>query len=95
VPQPSLKPLPAGRPSSILLQVLYLHKNKLDGSLPAAWAGMESLQDLTLNENKLTGAPTQLLVDAIWAASAMLLLQTWSIIWHAWWQLLGIVPYLV
>jgi hypothetical protein len=40
--------------------VLYLHKNKLEGSLPAAWAGMASLQDLTLNENKLTGAaPTQ------------------------------------
>jgi hypothetical protein len=38
-----------------MLQVLYLHKNKLSGSLPAAWAGMESLQDLTLNENKFTG----------------------------------------
>lgn len=38
-----------------MLQVLYLHKNKLSGSLPAAWGDLAALEDLTLNENKLTG----------------------------------------
>jgi hypothetical protein len=66
------------------LQVLYLHKNKLGGSLPAAWAGMAALEDLTLNENQLTGETLMLLVRSEHAAVMVVFASACQAFVHAW-----------